>query len=160
MSDELPFRIVIISVIGLGLVSGLVNCSRGPSHPMETRSSTLMGGTNDRGYDEVEQQLLQTMSEARKLGPANPLLLSTMYSLASFYREHEAYDQAEQIYQEALALKEQISGPTHQDIAIILHHYAALLRDARREKEATALEHRARQIQSFHNHKHAPAPGL
>jgi ABC-type phosphate transport system auxiliary subunit len=74
-----------------------------------------------------------------------------MYSLASFYRDHEEYKKAEGIYQEALSLKEHVNGPEHQDVAMILHQYAALLREARRLQEATALEHRARQIQASHN---------
>ena len=99
---------------------------------------------------DVEDQLLHTMAEARKLGPANPLLLSTMYSLAAFYREHDEFKKAEGMYQEALALKEHANGHEHQDVAMILHQYAALLRDAGRSQEATALEHRARQIQASH----------
>ncbi|MDT7043781.1 tetratricopeptide repeat protein [Candidatus Nitronereus thalassa] len=98
--------------------------------------------------EDVEQQLLHTLAEARKLGPANPLLLSTMYSLASFYREHHAFEKAERLYQEALLIKEQLHGPHHPDLAIILHQYAALLRDAQRVQEATELEQRARQIQN------------
>jgi len=91
------------------------------------------------------------MANARKLGPANPLLLSTIYSLASFYRDHEKFEKAEGMYQEALLLKEHVNGPEHQDVAMILHQYADLLREASRLEEATALEHRARQIQASHN---------
>gem|GEM_PF-1692727 len=141
-----------IGLVVLALLVGLSSCSRLPSksasHPSQHPPAPTNDGT-DAGH-EVEKQLLRTMSEARKLGPANPLLLSTMYSLASFYRNHQEFGKAERIYQEALSLKEQTNGPDHHDVAMILNQYAALLRDARRVQEATALEHRARQILAVH----------
>ena len=141
----------IAQVITLVFLLGLVNCSRVPSKSTLPQSQQPKEITNTHEQQSVESQLLKTMEEARNLGPANPLLLSTMYSLASFYREHQEFEKAEGIYQKAISLKEQVYGPGHQDIAIILNQYEALLRDARRVQEATALEHRARQIQASKN---------
>ncbi len=132
----------------LGLLLGLVSCGSIPPKPRSPQTQTHTEITDKNIHHGVESQLLNTMAEARKLGPANPLLLSTMYSLASYYRDHQEFEKAEGMYQEAISLKEHVSGPHHQDVAIILNQYAALLRDAHRMQEATALEHRARKIQS------------
>jgi len=140
----------VFHLMALGLLLGVASCSSGPlkSTPPPISPTEV---THIQQHHDVENQLLQTMAKARKLGPANPLLLSTIYSLASFYRDHEEFEKAERMYQEALSLKEQVNGPEHQDVAMILHQYADLLREAHRLQEATALEHRARQIQASQN---------
>lgn len=136
-------------VIVLGLLLGLVSCSSIQKTPRPPQWQAPSEITNTKEHHGIERQLLNTMAEARKLGPANPLLLSTMYSLASYYREHEEFEKAEGMYKEAISLKAHVSGPNHQDVAIILTRYAALLRDAHRVPEATALELRARKIQAL-----------
>lgn len=145
-------------LIVLGLLLGTVSCGSIPTKPQTTQQPLPTTVPNKQELRGVESQLLDTMTEARTLGPANPLLLSTMYSLASFYREHQEFEKAEAMYQEAIALKEKVNGPEHRDIAMILNQYAALLRDARRPQEATALEHRALQIQAFHTQHTASRP--
>lgn len=96
----------------------------------------------------VEKQLLDTVEHAERLGKGNPLVLSSLYSLASFYRSQKEYDKAERQYQKALVLKEELSGPTHPDIATILENYADLLREAQRYSEADNLAARAAAIQA------------
>jgi tetratricopeptide (TPR) repeat protein len=147
-----------IFTIATGFLLGLVSCQSSPSKSASPQSPLATPTVHIGQQEDVEQQLLHTLTKARKLGPANPLLLSTMYSLASFYREHQAFGKAERIYQEALLLKEQLHGPQHPDVAIILNQYAALLRDAHRVQEATELEHRARQIQDSLNPHSSPHP--
>ena len=46
-------------------------------------------------------------------------------------------------YKKALALKEELSGPNHPDIVMILNRYADLLREAGRFIEANNLDSRA-----------------
>ncbi len=94
----------------------------------------------------VEQQLLTTINHAQKLGPGNPLLLSSVYSLANYYHDHKEYDKAANQYQHALEIKEQISGPNHPDIAAILQRYARVLQDANRPIEAANLLARAQAV--------------
>ncbi len=91
----------------------------------------------------VEQQLLSTIKNAEVLGKGNPLLLSSLYSLANFYHDHKEYDKAASQYERALQLKEDISGPNHPDIVAILQRYARLLLDAKRPTEAANLLARA-----------------
>ncbi len=141
----------VIRLTSMGFLLWLASCSGGPLKSTLPPSLPPTEVTHIEQQQNVEDQLLRTMAKARTLGPANPLLLSTIYSLASFYRDHEEFEKAEGMYQEALLLKEHVNGPEHQDVAMILHQYADLLRETSRLEEATALEHRARQIQASHN---------
>ncbi len=94
----------------------------------------------------AEQQLLRTIQNAESLGQDNPLLLSSVYSLANFYHDHQEYDKAARQYQRALELKEAISGPNHPDVAAILQRYARVLQEAKRPSEAANLLARAQAI--------------
>lgn len=94
----------------------------------------------------VEQQLLTTINQAMKLEPGNPLLLSSVYSLANYYHDRKEYDKAAAQYQRALDIKEHSSGPNHPDIATILQRYARVLQDAKRPIEAANLLARAQAI--------------
>jgi tetratricopeptide (TPR) repeat protein len=94
----------------------------------------------------VEQQLLSTIKSAEGLGKGNPLLLSSLYSLADFYQDRKEYDKAAEQYQRALHIKEEMSGPDHPDIAAILQRYARLLQEANRPTEAANLMARANAI--------------
>lgn len=94
----------------------------------------------------VEQQLLTTIQHAETLGPGNPLLLSSLYSLANFYHERKEYEKSADQYQRALNIKESINGPDHPDLAIILQRYARVLQEAKRPTEAANLLARANAI--------------
>ena len=94
----------------------------------------------------AEKQLLQTVAHAESLGKGNPLVLSSLYSLATYYRSQGQYEKAEAQYKKALQLKEELSGPDHPDIVTILENYAALLREAKRYSEAENLASRAAAI--------------
>ncbi|MEX2492643.1 MAG: tetratricopeptide repeat protein [Nitrospirales bacterium] len=94
----------------------------------------------------VEQQLLTTIQRAETLGPGNPLLLSSLYSLANFYHERKEYEKAGDQYQRALNIKESINGPDHPDLAVILQRYARVLQEANRPTEAANLLARANAI--------------
>ncbi len=94
----------------------------------------------------VEQQLLATINNAENLGQNNPLLLSSLYSLAHFYRDHQEYNKAANQYERILHIKENLSGPNHQDIAPILKQYAQVLQAAKRPTQAANLLARANAI--------------
>ena len=104
--------------------------------------------------ENAEVQLLQTLETAESLGTGNPLLLSSLYSLAAYYQEQGEVGKAEDQYKRALTLKEQVSGPEHPDVAMILHNYAGLLREAHRYQEAENLSARANAILA----KRSPSP--
>ena len=94
----------------------------------------------------VEQQLLSTVKQAETLGPGNPLLLSSLYSLANYYQEKKEFEKAAEQYQRILEIKEHMIGPNHPDIADILQRYARLLHQANRHSEAQNLSARAEAI--------------
>ena len=94
----------------------------------------------------IEQQLLATIHNAEALGPGNPLLLSSLYSLANYYHDRKEYDKAAAQYQRALHIKEETLGPDHPDVAAILQRYARLLQEANRPTEAANLLARANAI--------------
>lgn len=128
------------------------------SHPRITRlpSSESEQATNAKTR-KVEQQLLATIHHAESLEPGNPLLLSSLYSLADFYHDRKEYDKAADQYQRALTIKEAINGPEHSDIAAILQRYARLLQEAKRPTEAANLLARADAILAHSSH-HPPHP--
>ena len=132
---------------------GIISCTHPPPSPSDPAPSVPQV-TQEPERDpnhELEAQLLETLKSAETLGQGNPLVLSSLHSLAVFYRERGEYEKAEFQYKRALVLKEQISGPNHPDVAIILRNYAALLREAERHSEAQNLSARAKAIQSKHS---------
>ena len=133
-----------MTVAGL-LVLGTATCTHLPSDSLSPDSPGPV--LSDKSRD-VEAQLTETLKEARKLGPGNPLYLSTLFSLATFYREQKIYTEAEALYRELLTIKEERSGPNHPDIIFILEDYASLLRETNRPLEAELLTLRADSIRS------------
>ena len=95
---------------------------------------------------QVEQQLLATIQDAESLGPGNPLLLSSLYSLADYYHGRKEYEKSADQYLRALHIKESINGPDHPDLAVILQRYAQVLQEANRQTEAANLLARAKAI--------------
>ena len=61
-------------------------------------------------------------------------------TLAYLYRKQGKYEQAEPLYQRALAIREQQLGPEHPSTQITQGNYASLLRAMGRDAEAVALE--------------------
>lgn len=128
-------------VIGC-LLSACNSRSLQPASPSSTRTSPSPT-TVDPRLSSAEQQLLATVKNAETLGPGNPLLLSSLYSLATFYGERKEYEKASAQYERALQLKEEASGRNHPDVAAILRRYARLLEEAGRPAEAEKLLLRA-----------------
>ena len=122
----------------LALLGVLFSGCRQPSKPNPQTSQAIRSQPSL-----VEHQLLATIKNAEKLEQGNPLLLSSLYSLANYYHDRKEYDKAAHQYQRALTIKEEISGPDHPDIAEILRCYARVLQEAQRPTEAASLLARA-----------------
>ena len=137
-----------------GLALTLGACTKSPSLHDSRVSSPSTHRDSHPSSQKAEVQLLQTLETAESLGNGNPLLLSSLYSLASYYQEQGEVGKAEFQYKRALTLKEQVSGPEHPDVAMILHNYAGLLREAHRYQEAENLSARANAILA----KRSPVP--
>ncbi len=144
--------LIFLGCCGLTLSLNACTSSRSPSGTTQTHHTSRISTPT---HDDVELQLLRTVERAETLGKGNPLILSSLYSLASYYRTQRQYEKAERQYQKALLLKEESSGPNHPDIAMILEHYATLLREANRHAEAKNLSLRAAKILA-----HSPRPSF
>jgi len=120
----------------IGLLSACTSPSRKPS---SSSRPPLPLPTEESHSSALEHQLLATAKHAEGLGPGNPLLLSSLYSLATYYEDRKEYDKAAVQYERALKLKEASNGPNHPDVAAILQRYARLLQAANRPSEAANL---------------------
>ena len=141
----MSYRLAGSHYVAIGVLSlGIQACQHSPSHQAPT--DTSQPPVKIQKNTTVEAQLLQTVKHAESLGRGNPLVLSSLYSLASYYRSQGQYEKAELQYQKALQLKEELSGPDHPDLVTILENYADLLRDAKRYTEADNLSSRAAAI--------------
>ena len=80
------------------------------------------------------------------LGPKHSDVATTLNDLALLYFVQGHYAQAESLFQQALAIREQALGPEHPDVATTLENYAILLRNLDHAENASLLESRARTI--------------
>ena len=147
----LPLDWPIVLGILCGLCLGINACTKPaaesskPPPPIEQTTPPPDIPGSDSSED-IEAQLLETVKTAESLGEGNPLMMSSLYSLATFYEQQGEFAKAEEQYKRALSIKEKTSGPNHPDVAIILNKYANLLRHAHRNEEADHLSRRASQI--------------
>lgn len=132
-----------VIVLLMGILGACTHHSRKPSASSRIPPPPELAGSQT---PPVEQQLLATVKNAESLGPGNPLLLSSLYSLATYYGDRKEYDKAAAQYERALKLKEEANGPNHPDVAAILQRYARLLQEAKRPSEAANLLLRADNI--------------
>lgn len=130
------FRMMWTIILLMVLLNACTSLSRKPS---PSSGSSLPAITGEPQTTALENQLLATVKHAEDLGPGNPLLLSSLYSLATYYEDRKEYDKAAVQYERALKLKEAASGPNHPDVAAILQRYARLLQTANRPSEAANL---------------------
>ncbi len=118
--------------------------------------STLWERYNDAGreayqqgrYAEAEKQFIAAHEEAKKFGPEDPRLATSLNKLAELHYTQGQYPEAEPLYQRSLAIREKALGPEHPDVATSLENYADLLREMGREEEAAELEARAQAIRA------------
>jgi tetratricopeptide (TPR) repeat protein len=66
--------------------------------------------------------------------------------MAEGYRVQRRYDEAEPLFQRAIAMTEETLGPDHPQVARTLTGYAMLLRASKRTGEAARWEQRAKSI--------------
>ncbi|HBP89569.1 MAG: tetratricopeptide repeat protein [Nitrospira sp.] len=130
------FGMIWVIFLLISLLSGCASHSRKSS---PSTQSSLPAKTGETHTPALEYQLLATVKHAEGLGPGNPLLLSSLYSLATYYEDRKEYDKAAVQYERALKLKETANGPNHPDVAAILQRYGRLLQAANRPSEAANL---------------------
>ncbi len=93
---------------------------------------------------------MAALKEAEKFGDQDPRLATSLNNLAELYRAQGKYEQAEPLYQRALAIAEKVLGPEHSQVATVLENCAALLHKLNRDAEAERMEARAKAIRGKH----------
>jgi tetratricopeptide (TPR) repeat protein len=88
----------------------------------------------------AEMHLLAAVKEAEGFGPEDPRLAASLMALALLYHAQGQYAEAEPLYKQALAIKE--------DVVAALENYADLLRKTNRQTEAEKMEARAKAIRA------------
>ncbi len=136
------FRMMWTIFLLIGLLNACTSHSRTPSPSRSSPPAT----SGESHTPALENQLLATVKHAEGLGPGNPLLLSSLYSLATYYEDRKEYDKSAAQYERALKIKETSNGPNHPDVAAILQRYARMLQAANRPSEAANLRLRSEAI--------------
>ena len=77
------------------------------------------------------------------MGPEHPEVADALQALGELYVSLDRHAEAEPLYVQALAIREEALDPNHSSIADVLEGYAALLRATGRDQEAVPLEARA-----------------
>ena len=66
--------------------------------------------------------------------------------LANIYRDDGRLEKAEELYKQAMEIREKVLSPDHPSVAAALEDYSILLRKLGRSAEADRLDERARSI--------------
>src|SRR5262249_30174990 len=73
-------------------------------------------------------------------------VVSTLYDLASFYKDLHKYEEAESMYRRALSILEKFLGSDHRDVTSPLYWLSCLYHDRGKYDEAEALYQRGKAI--------------
>src|SRR5271170_4373899 len=76
-------------------------------------------------------------------GTEHPSTLTSMNNLAMVLRDQGKYEQAEEMFRQALRLRETVLGKKHPDILTSMYNLAYVLSNRKRFSEANALYQRA-----------------
>ena len=101
-------------------------------------------------YGEAQKKFLAAVNEAEKFEPQDPRLARTARTLtflAQIYRRQANYDQAQPLFERALAIRERALGTKHPDVAISLNNLAVFYGEEGQYAEAEPLFRRALAIQ-------------
>ena len=80
------------------------------------------------------------------LGEEHPSVATSLNNLAALYRSQGRYEEAEPLYQQALAMTRKLLGEEHPSVATSLNNLAALYRSQGRYEEAEPLYQQALEI--------------
>ncbi len=72
----------------------------------------------------------------------------SLHGLATLYHKHGEYVPAEELYQQALTMRENARNPDHSSIAATLEDLASLYRATDRAQQAEEMDERAASVRS------------
>ena len=120
-----------------------------PADPDEgVPASPPAGASLGRKWEEADatlsglSQLIQRSLRAQSASDA----AMNLGNLALEYHRDKKWEEAERLYQHALAFREKFFGPNHATVATLLNNLAILLRDQQRYEESAALLRRSLSI--------------
>ena len=131
-----------VQVVGLGRQEGLLaqvnrreldtagvdRLAPGPGVGLLGQTFVVLGRVG-QGKDDGSRVAARHRLDAKVLRPEHPRLATALNNLASLYKRQGKYEQAEPLYQRALAIREQQLGPEHPTTVTIQEKYHALVRD-------------------------------
>ena len=111
--------------------------------PWETHIQASRQAYANGSYSDAESTLLLALGEAEAFGSNDLRLAVTVDALARVYETQNRYAEAEPHYRRALAIREQVLGPAHPDVASTLYRLASSYRAQHRDGDAEPLYRRA-----------------
>lgn len=95
-------------------------------------------------YDEARHELALALAACRASRPPRRYEIAVqLHNLAAVEHASGQPGRAEELYREALALKEELLGPDHAEIALLANNLGTLLHERQRGDEAAVLLRRA-----------------
>lgn len=101
-------------------------------------------------YDEAENELVAAERLAERTEGGDAARATALYNLAILRRAQGQDAAAEDLYKEALAIRERVLGPQHPEVAVTLNNLAALYAAQDRYTDAEPLLQRALAIRERH----------
>jgi len=98
----------------LSVLAVLWLCSTSAFAQVEQWQSYIVAGTRayqQDNYAEAERQWGSALKEAKRFGPQDPRLATSLNNLATLYHAQGKYAQAEPLYKRSLAIREKALGP-------------------------------------------------
>jgi tetratricopeptide (TPR) repeat protein len=108
-----------------------------------TRNNACRQALAQADYPTAEAMCHAALAAAEQRAPHTPEHAVALNSLAVLAYTQGAYAQAEQLFQRALAMREQVLGPQHPEVATTLTALAALYDTQGDQAQAAALCYRA-----------------
>jgi len=115
----------------------------GPDHPLIAITlNNLAALYGTQGNDSLAESYLKRAQDIneRTFGPSHPRVAATLSLLAQVYHKQHKYDQAKQLYNQAITIWEQALGVQPRDFIIALKSYATLLREIDQENKAREID--------------------
>ncbi|MCZ6448265.1 MAG: tetratricopeptide repeat protein, partial [Alphaproteobacteria bacterium] len=94
-------------------------------------------------YPEAEKQLKAALKEAKRYGPNDSRIATSLNDLALLYVTLGKYTEAERLHEQALTIWEKALGPDHPKVATALNNLAVLYNSQTRYGEAEPLYKRS-----------------